>query len=234
MNRKSVILAANLILFFTSFVLPTAFQQKIDDAVAQVTQEKNNAVIEAIYAADKAGELAQFAQDKYIEILECKNEDLQAKKSTCNGFFEKINYHNGWHLEGINGLGLDLHGLNIVHWTARDFSIVAVGLELLGWAAFGYMFKCIMQPGSHPHPYKILYKKTPGGVITDIDIEQIYNTKHLYIDAMYKPILSAIGGWLCMMSKKEVQRIQRNRKIDALIKKNEDIIAQLEEIQQAV
>ncbi len=223
MNKKSVILAVNLILFSMSFVLPKNFQQKLDNVVAEITteiiQEKNNAIIEAIYAADKAGELAQFAQDKYIEILERKNEELQEKKGKkYNGFIAE----HSWEPIGTNGLGLDAHGLEFAERKADDLSFVAGSLKYLGYASFMYMLYLPLQ--NMFTEFNALKSNAPIS-IADLDKAAWALQMRLW--------LSTALGFLSMMGRQKVLRIQRDRIIDALIEKNQTIIAQLQEIQRA-
>ena len=66
MNKKVMILMASM-LFFTTSVVPTTNQQE------------EASLLEYIHAADKVGELAQFADDMYIELLEKNNEELGRK-----------------------------------------------------------------------------------------------------------------------------------------------------------
>jgi hypothetical protein len=219
MNKKSAILATYLIMFSTSSVLPTTFQQKIDDAVVQATKEKNNAVIEAMYAADKAGELAQFAQDRYIQILERKNEELQAKKGKQHKQSSAL-FEHSWDPIGTNGLDLDAHGLKIVEYTADDLDLAAKGLKVFGWAAFAYMMRLVFDD---------FFTSIANAPVRIVDMDKRRADFNMQF---FKAMLSGTAGCLSMLGRQQVRRMQRDRIIDALIEKNQAIIAQLQEIQQ--
>ena len=94
MNKKSIILAMNLITFCTTSMLPISHQQE------------NAALLEYIYAADKVGKLAQFADDKYIEFLENNSEELQKEKSNYAGIFNNIIYRRCAFGTAIGAIGL--------------------------------------------------------------------------------------------------------------------------------
>jgi hypothetical protein len=52
-----------------------------------ISATDHNATVKAIYAAKKAGELSHFAEDKYILLLELKNEELLAQKNNSKSIF---------------------------------------------------------------------------------------------------------------------------------------------------
>src|SRR5438132_5975528 len=201
MNKKNMILVLNVMIFSTTSMLPTANQQK------------NNDIIKYIYAADKVGELDQFADDKHIDLLEKKNEELQKEKSSYKGMLNRIAYRRLARGATYGAIGFG--------------AIVCIKSFMSSLAAWNF---------------ELALARTIQALDLSYDKILFDEKQKERFGVLCSNIVKTIGGYMLFDTGLRVNRlidsrssqIERDSEIDSLIEKNQAIIAQLKEIKQTI